>query len=130
MDVFEHLETDSVLDLQVSVANGDVSTAVEVVSKPKVIGYITGSGVGAAHRDEVRCHGLPQGGIAGADEHSEQVIGMARSPNASSFRWGPRWDPKWKLAPLGAPGIRPMLLCRQCNFHTLVEYGSLRLAHR
>ena len=73
--MFEQLETDSVVDLQVYVADADVSIGVEVVGELQANRSVAGSGVGALQGAEVRCHGLPQGGIAGADEHSEQVTG-------------------------------------------------------
>jgi len=39
------------------------------------IGSVAGSGVGALQGGEARRQGLPQDGIAGAVEHSEQVTG-------------------------------------------------------
>jgi len=67
-----------VVDLQVSGANVDVSSSVEVVGEQQVIRSIAGSCVGALHGDEVRRQGLPHGCVGGvddADEHSEQVVG-------------------------------------------------------
>ena len=75
------------VDLQVSVTDVDVSIGVEVVGGLQPIGSKAGPGVGALRGDEVRREGLSQGGIAGADEHSKQVTGMARSPNTSSLQW-------------------------------------------
>jgi len=72
-DPFEHLKTDSVVDRQVSVAGGDVLVGVEVVSESQVIGSIAGSGVGAAQEAETRRREPSQVGIAGADEHFQQV---------------------------------------------------------
>jgi len=88
MEPFEQRETDFVVDLQVSVADVDVSTSAEIVGEQQAIGSIAGSSVGNSHGVEVR-RGLPQGGVAGADEHSEQVMVMARSPNILSLQWGP-----------------------------------------
>ena len=54
METFKHLETDSVVDLQVSVTNVNVSTSMEVVGELQTIRSVTGSGVGAPQGDEVR----------------------------------------------------------------------------
>ena len=91
------------MDLQVSVANGDVSVGAEVVGESHVIGSIAGT----PQEAEARRHEPPQDGIAGADEHIEQVTGTARPPNSLSLRWGPLQDLQWKLAPLVVLGIRP-----------------------
>ena len=68
---FSHTTADSVVDLQVSVANVDVPTGVEVIGETQTIRSVAGSGIRALQGDEVRRQELPQCGVAGADKHSE-----------------------------------------------------------
>jgi len=51
----------------------------EVASESHAIGSVAGSGVGAIQEAMTRRREPSQVGIAGADEHSKQVTGMARS---------------------------------------------------
>jgi len=75
MDPFEHLETDSVMDLQVSVAKSDVLTSAEVAAELHSIGSVAGSSVGTLQEVEAGGLGSIQRDIAGADEHFKQVAG-------------------------------------------------------
>jgi len=90
---FSHTTADSVVDLQVSVANVDVPTGVEVIGEMQTSGSVAGSGVGALQGDEVRRQEFPQCGVAGADKHSELVTGTATSQDTSSLQWGRCRDP-------------------------------------
>ena len=48
------------IDLQVSVADVDVSTGVKVVGELQAIGSVAGSSIGAPEGDEVRLMGCPK----------------------------------------------------------------------
>ena len=135
METFEHLETHSVIDLQVSVAGVDVSTGVEVFSELQAIRSVAGSGVGAPQGAEARHQGLPQVDIASADEHSKQVMGNGQVTNHFEPPVGCTPGSIVEASttrgrPTGLLEIQPIPLFCQCCLHTLVVYGCLCLARR
>ena len=67
------METDSLVDLQVAIAEGDVSINVEAVDEPQEDGSVAVSGDGMQQEAEVRHNGPQPEDTAGADVHFEQV---------------------------------------------------------
>jgi len=61
------------MDLQVSITEGDVSMNVEVVGELQEDGSVVGSGDGRQQEADTRRNESPQGDVAGADVHFEQV---------------------------------------------------------
>jgi len=77
-----------------------VTTAANRAAKSDgAIGSVT---VGTPQEAETRHHESPQDGIAGADEHFEQVTGNSQVSKLFKPLVGPCWDPQWKLELLGA----------------------------
>jgi len=77
MDPSERVETDSLVDLQVSIADGDVSMNVEAVGEPQEDGSVAGSGDGMQQEAETKHNEPPRRTslVRSADAHFEQVTG-------------------------------------------------------
>ena len=121
MDPFEHLETDSVVDLQVSVAEGDVSAGVEVTGESHAIGSIAGSSVGTFQEAEAgRLEPTPRD-IAGAERPSHRTLWTP---------WGSNLGSIMKASTTLCVGNPIPLLHHLYNFYTLVACGCPRLASR
>jgi len=90
MDPSELIETDSLVDLQVPIAEGDISTNVEAVGEPPEDGFDGESGDGMPPEAGARHSKPPPQDAAGADAHYEQVL---LDPSWAQYR------DQWKLAP-------------------------------
>jgi len=85
MDPSERVETDSLVDLQVSIAEGDVSMNVEAVGEPQEDGSVAGSSDTMQQEAETRRNEPPPEDIAGVDVHFEQVAGNGQIAELSGL---------------------------------------------
>jgi len=83
MDPSERIETYSLVDLQVPIAEGDISTNEDAVGEPQEDGSVAGSGYGMPPEAEARCNEPPIEDAAGADVHFEQVAGNGQVTDPS-----------------------------------------------
>jgi len=87
MDPSERVETDSLVDMQVAIAEGE-DQYVEAVGEPLEYGFDGQSGDGMPPEAEDRHNGPPPEDAAGVDAHSEQVAGNGQVADPSGLLAG------------------------------------------
>jgi len=107
------VETDSLVDMQVAVAEGE-DQYVEAVGELHEDGLDGQSADGMPPEAGDGRNGPPPEGAAGVDVHFEQVVGTARSQILLDPRWAPCQD-LWKPVPCKLSGIRSLRLRFLCN---------------
>jgi len=116
MDPLERIEIGSLVDLQVLIAEGDISTKVEAVGEPQEDGFDGESGDGRQQEAGARRNEPPQGMQLVRMRTSSRSLAMARWPTLLDPLWAPYQD-QWKLAPHKPSGIQSPLLRFPRNYH-------------